>query len=224
MLADGSRRAAERIGGNAIEYAIQIKGQEVAMHDPRVKYGHGLGIAVSPTGADHMHSLHDSGYQTEEGIVGIKPLGVLEPLPFDDISKRKVHMVRQVMMWRQTYNLTGICYFHAWTPQQIAEIISAATGWNMSVLELWLAGERAYDMARAFDAREGFGPEEDRLPRRLMQPLPKGPVAGHAFTQQEFETALWQFYAIMEWDRATGAPTRAKLEDLDIGWVADLLE
>jgi hypothetical protein len=33
------------------------------MHDPRTKYGHALGVAVSPTGADHMHSVHDTAYQ-----------------------------------------------------------------------------------------------------------------------------------------------------------------
>ena len=224
VLAEGSRRAAEQIGGDAIRYALQIKGQEVAMHDPRVKYGHGLGIAVSPTGADHMHSLHDSNYQTDGGIADLKPLGVLEPLPFDDISTAKVRMVRQAMVWRQTYNLTGICYFHAWTPRQMSEIVAAATGWNTSVMELWLAGERAYDMARAFNAREGFGPEDDRLPPRLMEKLPEGPVAGKVYTEEQFRGSVAKFYELMGWDPRTAAPTRAKLEDLDVGWVADLLE
>ncbi len=224
ILAEGSRRAAEQIGGEAPDYSMSIKGQEVAMHDPRVKYGHGLGIAVSPTGADHMHSVHDSGYQTEEGIVDLKPLGVLDPLPFDDISTDKVRMVRQAMMWRVTYNLTGICYFHAWTPQQTKELINAATGWNTSVLEIWLAGERAYDMARAFNAREGFGPQDDALPERLMKALPEGPVAGQVYSEKEFAHALKTFYAMMGWDPDTAAPTREKLEALDIGWVADLLE
>lgn len=223
-LADGSRAAAQRIGGKALDYAVQIKGQEVAMHDPRVKYGHGLGIAVSPTGADHMHSLHDSGYQTEAGIAGLKPLGVLQPLPFDDLSTAKAHMVRQVMMWRVTYNLTGICYFHGWSAEQIRELIAAATGWNTSIMEIWLAGERAYDMARAFNYREGFGPEDDMLPARLFEKLPEGPVAGKVYTKEQFLTARNRFYEMMGWDADTAAPSRAKLENLDIGWVADLLD
>ncbi|MEA3406709.1 MAG: aldehyde ferredoxin oxidoreductase family protein [Chloroflexota bacterium] len=224
LLAEGSRRAAEQIGGEASNYSMNIKGQEVAMHDPRVKYGHGLGIAVSPTGADHMHSVHDSGYQTEEGIADLKPLGVLDPLPFDDISTDKVRMVHQAMIWRVSYNLTGICYFHAWTPEQTKELINAATGWNTSVLEIWLAAERAYDMARVFNAREGFGPEDDMLPDRLMEPLPEGPVAGKVYTKEEFLQARNKFYAMMDWDPETAAPTREKLEALDIAWVADLIE
>ena len=224
VLAEGSRRAAQQIGGEAINYAMQIKGQEIAMHDPRVKYGHGLGIALSPTGADHMHSVHDSAYQTDGGIAGLKPLGILAPLPFDDLSLDKVRMVRQAMMWRVTYNLTGICYFHFWTPQQVSDMIAAITGWNTSVMEIWLAGERAYDMARAFNAREGFGPEDDVLPSRLMQPLSEGPMAGEVYSKEEFIWARDKFYELMVWDQETACPTRAKLEDLGIGWVADLLD
>ncbi|HUV93652.1 MAG TPA: aldehyde ferredoxin oxidoreductase family protein [Anaerolineae bacterium] len=224
VLAEGSRGAAERIGGGAINYAIQIKGQEVAMHDPRVKYGHGLGIAVSPTGSDHMHSVHDSGYQTQGGIAQLEPFGILEPLPFDDLSTEKVRMVRYAMMWRVLDNLLGTCMFQAWTPQQETEMVAAITGWNTSVMELWLAAERAYDMARAFNAREGFGPEDDLLPRRFTQHFRKGPAAGQAPTAEGFRAALLKFYGMMGWDPQTAAPTRAKLEDLGIGWVADLVE
>ena len=224
VLAEGSRRAAERIGGGAINYAIQIKGQEVAMHDPRVKYGHGLGIAVSPTGSDHMHSVHDSGYQTQGGIAQLEPFGILEPLPFHDLSTDKVRMVRYAMMWRVLDNLLGTCMFQAWTPQQETEMVAAITGWNTSVMELWLAAERAYDMARAFNAREGFGPEDDMLPHRFTQHFRKGPAAGQAPAAEEFRTALLKFYGMMGWDPETGAPTRSKQEDLGVGWVADLVE
>ena len=224
LLAQGSRRAAQQIGGDALDYAVQIKGQEVAMHDPRAKYGHGLGISVSPTGADHMHSVHDSAYQTEGGIANLKPFGILEPLPYDDLSTDKARMVRYAMLWRVLDNLTGFCMFQAWTPQQKADIIGAATGWNTSIMELWRAAERAYDMARAFNAREGFGPEDDLLHRRFFKPVPKGPKSDKAPTEEQFRMALHDFYGLMGWDPETAAPTRAKLEDLDLAWVADLLE
>jgi aldehyde:ferredoxin oxidoreductase len=75
LLAQGSYRAALAIGGDALDYAVQIKGQEVAMHDPRTKYGHGLGIAASPTGADHMNSMHDTAYSSTAGIAPCSPWG-----------------------------------------------------------------------------------------------------------------------------------------------------
>lgn len=224
VLAEGSRLAAEKIGPEAAPYAMQIKGQEIAMHDPRVKYGHGLGIAASPTGADHMHSVHDSGYQTDAGIADLKPFGILEPLPYDDLSLAKARMVRYAMMWRTTYNLTGICMFQPWTTAQTRDLITAVTGWNTSVMELWRAGERAYNLARAFNAREGFGPEQDKLPKRFFEAFREGPIAGKTFDEETFKSAMAAMYAMAGWDPETAAPTRAKLEDLDIGWVADLLE
>jgi len=223
LLADGSRRAAERIGGEALEYAVQIKGQEVAMHDPRVKYGHGIGIATSPTGADHMNSVHDNGFQTVGGIYDLKPLGVLEPLPYDDLSVAKMAMLRRAIVWRIQYNLTGICMFQAWTPGQVAELVGSITGWNTSVMEIWLASERALNMARAFNAREGFGLEDDLIHPRFTRPLPSGPVAGKGFTVEQFKEAMATYYRLMGWDSTTAAPTRAKLQELDLAWVADEL-
>ncbi len=224
VLADGSMRAAKALGKDSISFAIQVKGQEMAMHDPRVKFGHGLGVAVSPTGADHMHNVHDNGYTTDGGIEDLKAFGVLEPLPWDDLSTDKVRMVRYGMLWRVFDNLAGFCMFQAWTPKQKADLIAAATGWNTSVLELFEAAERAYDMARAFNALQGIGPEEDRLPTRIHTPVPEGPAAGIAPTQEAMDGAVQKFYAQMGWDPATGAPTRARLEELGIGWIADLLE
>ena len=224
LLSHGSRYAAQQVGQGSLAWSVQIKGQEVAMHDPRVKYGHGLGIAVSPTGADHMHSVHDSGYTTDGGIHDLKPLGVLHPLPKDDLSAEKARMVRRAMMWRVLDNLTGICMFQAWPAQKKAEIIEAATGWNTSVLELWQAAERAYDMARAFNAREGFGPADDDLPPRMYEHFAEGPAAGQAPTREQFAAAKQAFYAYMGWDPATAAPTRARLEELDVPWVAEMLE
>jgi aldehyde:ferredoxin oxidoreductase len=224
LLADGSKRAAEVIGGGATELAMHVKGQEMAMHDPRIKFGHGIGVAVSPTGADHMHNVHDNAYTTEGGIEDLKTFGVLDPLPYTDLSAAKVTMVRYGTLWRVVDNLTGMCMFHSWTPQQKVDIIRAVTGWNTSVLELFRAAERAYDMARAFNALQGLGPESDRLPTRLLSPVPAGPASETAPTQEQMDKAISMFYAQMGWDPATGAPTRTRLEELGVSWVADLLE
>jgi len=223
LLAEGSLRAAKKIGRGAERFAIQIKGQEVAMHDPRVKYGHGLGIGVSPTGADHMHSAHDSGYTTQGGIEALEPFGIIEPLPWDDLSADKARMMRYAIISRVLDNLTGMCMFQMWSPQQKADIIRAATGWETGISDLWLAAERAYDMARAFNAREGFGPEDDMMPPRFYEAMREGPVAGKAPSEEQYRAALAAFYGMMGWDATTGAPTRGKLMDLGITWVADAI-
>ena len=62
LLAEGTLRAAKKIGKGAEQYAIQVKGQELPMHEPRLKTVLGVGYALSPTGADHCHNVHDSGF------------------------------------------------------------------------------------------------------------------------------------------------------------------
>ncbi|NLX43640.1 MAG: aldehyde ferredoxin oxidoreductase, partial [Chloroflexi bacterium] len=61
LLAEDMATVAERIGGDAWTYAVHTKGQAYPMHEPRLKRGLAIGYAVSPTGADHCHSLHDTG-------------------------------------------------------------------------------------------------------------------------------------------------------------------
>ena len=57
-LAEGSVRAAEKLGGK--EYLTAVRGQELAMHDPRQRTEYGkqvrVSYATSPTGGDHMNS------------------------------------------------------------------------------------------------------------------------------------------------------------------------
>ncbi|MHC1578181.1 MAG: aldehyde ferredoxin oxidoreductase family protein, partial [Dehalococcoidia bacterium] len=85
LLAEGVARAAERIGGEAEEFALHVKKQEVPMHEPRWKQGMGLGYAVSPTGADHVHNIHDNQFAAYgAGLEMVKPFGILEPLPMAD--------------------------------------------------------------------------------------------------------------------------------------------
>ena len=62
------------------------------------------------------------------------------------------------------------------------------------------------------------------MPKRLFETLPAGPVADKVYSREEFAIAMAQLYGIMGWDAATGAPTRAKLEELDLAWVADQLD
>ncbi|MFO7172166.1 MAG: aldehyde ferredoxin oxidoreductase C-terminal domain-containing protein, partial [Bacillota bacterium] len=64
LLAEGVARAARELGPEAEAFALHVKGQEIPMHEPRVKHALGVGYAVSPTGADHMHNMHDTAYAT----------------------------------------------------------------------------------------------------------------------------------------------------------------
>ncbi len=225
-LAEGVKRAAEMTGPEAQRYALQAKGQEIPMHEPRWKQGLGVGYALSPTGADHCHNLHDSIYTKENrALREIRALGILEPLPVDDLSPAKVRLLLYVTDWQILANSLGLCAFLPYDFHQLRDMTNAVTGWNTSLWELLKVGERGHALARAFNAREGLTPEDDRLPRRFFSPLGADTPAleGVAIEEERFKAALITYYGMAGWDPATGIPTRERLEELDIGWVAEEL-
>ncbi len=226
LLAEGTRRAAERMGPEAQRYALEVKGQAIPMHEPRWKQGLGVGYALSPTGADHCHNLHDSMYTKENrDMRQIRALGILEPLPVDDLSPAKVRLLLYVTNWQILINSLGLCMFLPYDFHQVRDILNAATGWNTSLWELLKAGERGQALARAFDIREGLTSDDDRLPRRFFEPLGPGTLSreGVALQEGKVKEAISTYYAMAGWDASTGIPTWGKLEELDLGWVAEML-
>ena len=223
LLGEGSLRAARAIGRGSELYAMQAKGQEVPMHEPRVKFALGLGYAVSPTGADHNHNFHDSDYQTPEGMAPVEPFGLLDPLPYSDLGPSKVRLATIEIPWNTLSNVLGMCAFvlSIFDRPKVVALVKAVTGWDTSLYELLKAGERAYDMGRVFNAREGFTPEDDRIPRRFFEAFAEGPSAGNALPPDGFEEARVTFYRMMGWDEASGAPADWKLHELGLGWLAE---
>jgi aldehyde:ferredoxin oxidoreductase len=224
LLAEGSLRAARRIGRDTERYAMQVKGQEIPMHEPRIKFGLGLGYAVSPTGADHVHNIHDTSYAREGGAIqGVRSLGILHPIPADDLGPDKVRLVKYLIDWQVMLNCAGVCTFMPYGFGQLRDLVRGVTGWNTTVLELMKGGERALAMARAFNYREGFSAKDDVPHWRFSTAFESGPTAGVRVPAGDVEAALELYYGMNGWDRQTGAPTSGTLDELGLHWVADLL-
>ncbi len=223
LLAEGSLRAAKRIGRETERYAMQVKGQEFPMHEPRIKFAHDLGYATSPTGADHMHNIHDGGYSSEGGIQGVRSLGILEPMPFDYLGPEKVRLAKYHIDWQVFWNCLGLCMFMPYSREQMRDVVQGVTGWNSSIFELMKAGERALALARAFNYREGFTAQDDVAHWRFSTPFESGPKQGTKVPAEDIAQALDLYYEMRGWDKETGAPTTGKLHELGIGWVAELL-
>jgi aldehyde:ferredoxin oxidoreductase len=230
VLAHGARRAAEIIGGDAPYFAMHVKGQELSMHDPRGKVGVGLGFAISDTGADHLTAFHDTLFQNPAGVpfLGAMPLGLTEALDARDLSHKKVAQYALLENWSSAEKVVGLCYFGP-APrsfiqiEQVLQAVQAATGWQVSLADMLLWGERATNLARAFNVRVGISRQDDTLPERLFQPLAGGALTGVAISRPDFERAMTELYGVKGWDPATGAPTRPRLRQLQIEWVADCL-
>lgn len=224
LLAEGTKRAAEKIGGRAPELAMHVRGQEIPMHEPRLKYALGIGYALSPTGADHCHNIHDTLYEKRENraMQELYGLGVLDPLPSDDLSPEKIHMFWTVTNLRTFYNVAVMCQFVPWSVIQLEELARAVTGWNVTAAEMLLAGERANTLARIFNLREGLKSEEEALPKRFFQPFSSGPLKGRAARPEDWAKAKLQAYRMAGWDER-GVPSRECLGRLGIGWAAEML-
>ena len=225
LLAEGVKRAAEKIGKGAERFAVHVKGQEVPMHDPRLKRGFGLGYAVSPTGAEHMDNLNDmyitNVHDLEEVVV---PLGILEPIPLEDLGPKKVRALIYVVNSKTLDNCLLLCYIAPWTYNYIqkTEMIRAVTGWKTTMWELMKVGERTLNMARVFNVREGFTKNDDWLPERFFHPKTSGALSETAVDPTKLEKARSTYYEMMGWDE-NGVPKRAKLQELDVAWAAQML-
>ncbi|MDE3092044.1 MAG: aldehyde ferredoxin oxidoreductase C-terminal domain-containing protein, partial [Chloroflexota bacterium] len=230
LLADGTRRAAEKIGGDAPYFAMQVKGQELPMHDPRGKVGVGLGYAISEIGADHLTAPHDPLLANPDSMSfkAAASLGIAA-VPPRDLSDRKAKNYAISENWTSAEKVIGLCFFGP-APRsfiQVDEVVNAvraASGWDVSAQDILRIGERATNLARAFNVREGFTRKDDTLPDRLFSPLENGALAGVALSKAEFEQTMTTLYRLKGWDPETGAPSRERLRALDIEWVADLLE
>ncbi len=224
LLAQGYDACIEAWGGEARQYAIEVKGQPFPMHEPRAKFALGLGYAVSPTGADHVHNIHDTGFTTEVGMGGVHPFGVLKPLPAEDLSPAKVRLMKYVSEWSLVKNMLGMCLFLPYNPNATVDIIRAVTGWETSAFEIMKAGERGMAMARAFNVREGFTAKDDYMPDRFFEPFSDGPLEGVGHKRHIFRAALETYYGISGWDPVLAAPTRGKYQELGLDWVVEDLE
>jgi aldehyde:ferredoxin oxidoreductase len=108
--------------------------------------------------------------------------------------------------------------------EDVVKIINAATGWDMCLTDLLKIGERATNLARIFNLREGLKPKDDRLPERIFMPSEAGALAGLGIDHAEFERAMRDLYVLKDWNLETGMPSRQRLTDLDIAWASDLIE
>ncbi len=221
ILADGVKAAAEKIGKGADKYAMHIKGLELPGYDVRGAKAHGLNYATAYTGADH-----NRGYAFQE-IFGV-------PFPYE-VDRLAVEGKGKLTKWNQdvrcaTCDAPTMCAFlldiavpHMAT-QNTAALMEAATGLKYTPEEIQKVGERINNLARAFNVREGFTRADDTLPERLMsEPLKAGGSKGEVISKEDLKLMLDEYYSERGWDPKTGAPTREKLLELGLEYVADQL-
>lgn len=227
ILAGGVRIAAQKFGKGADYYAIHVKGLETSAQDPRAQQSMGLAHITSTRGADHLKgfpTIDETGYVKE----AIERYGE-QYLPeiVDGLAmKYKAMVVKDGEELGAIADSAITCKFTTHFPPcyywpELARGLSLATGMPLDVAELKKIGERIYNLQRCFCVREGISRKDDTQPKRLLTEKGTGRAKGHVVYQ---EPMLEEYYELRRWDKETGWPTRAKLEDLDLKDVADELE
>ena len=214
ILAEGSRKAAEKIGGEASQYAVHVKGMEVPMHDPRAFHGLGLSYAVGIRGACHTNDLT---YSIEQGIVCWPDAGI--PGGYEQKSSvGKAQMVVASQNLGQVVNSASLCYLlmSVITPQEFVDLISAASGFDYTLEELLQNGERIWMLKRGLSNMMGITAADDTLPKQVLTSPPDGPAVGSV---PDLDMMLKEFYELRSLD-SNGKPEKAKLQSLELADLA----
>ena len=225
LLAEGSARAASQFGSAAEDSVVAVKGVELPAHMPQVKRSLALIYAVNPFGADHESVEHDDSHQNYPERFA--HLGLTNPQPTDVLNKVKVQYAYRTQCLYALMDTLNICHFvygpswQLYDTRQLVEVVQAITGWDVDIEELLRVGERRLNMQRAFNAINGADRSLDTLPKRLYEPLLGGASEGMTVAEGEVEKALDQYFALAGWDTDSGNPTRTRLEELNLAWVAE---
>jgi aldehyde:ferredoxin oxidoreductase len=235
-LAEGTRRAAERIGTGAERYAMQVKGLELPRQEPRFAKGFGLGHATSNRGADHLYGLPAIDLAGAWDVA--KRLFAPEIVPdlMDPANEAyKADMLVYGEHFCAVTDSLGICKFSTieeWSlfPEDLAPGVSALWGRPVTAEDLLLIGERIVNLERLYNLRLGFSRRDDRLPERFtterapLYEYEEDEATGEMIRSAEpvryglienFDAMLDRYYALRGWT-ADGAPTPATLERIGL--------
>jgi aldehyde:ferredoxin oxidoreductase len=212
VLADGVKVAAERIGRGAERFAIHIHGQEPGYHDAKLCPSRGTAYVADPTPGRH----------TAGGAATAEFGRATAPQPGIDLPKIERYQYtgkgEVQAAWsnhKQIVETSGLCLMPANWGYRLEQFIAAVSGWDFTVEELLLTGERIQTLRHAFNVREGLRPADFKLPDRLIgkPPLTAGPTAGVTI---DIDTLVREYYEAMAWDATTGVPSRDRLQKLGL--------
>jgi aldehyde:ferredoxin oxidoreductase len=218
ILADGIKRASQKIGKGAEQFAMHLGGQELPMHDPRNTPGYGTTYCADATPARHMQG--GSAYLESGFVIPGVPFKQLEKYTYT--GKGDVH--RYMSNLTHIVNVTGLCYFAVWVYgiEMIPQFMKHATGKDYTLEDLLVIGERIANLRMAFNIREGVKFSDWKVPGRMIgnPPLKTGPLKDIII---DLNTLTGEYCEKMGWDPQTGKPSQKKLEELGLEKVSKQL-
>ncbi|MBA7469988.1 hypothetical protein GH157_02745 [archaeon] len=208
VLAEGVKRASEKVGGEAAKAAIYtMKGNTPRGHDHRTRWAEMFDTCVSNTSTIETHmSAMGPGAQGPENPMEVST----------EVARTKGLM--------QLEDSVGTCRFNTrMNNVYISEAVAAATGWDFTAEEGKRVGLRAVNLMRAYNLRVGIGAEYDRPSTRYGSTPVDGPTVGISILPH-WDAMLRNYYGLMGWDTETGIPLPETLEELGLGHVVKDME
>ncbi|TLN23470.1 hypothetical protein FDZ74_03905, partial [bacterium] len=235
LLAEGTRQAAQAIGGDASAYAMQVKGVELPRQEPRISKAFGLGHAVGNRGADHLYGLPTIDLAGNWDVAKrLFPASILPQLMDMADETYKADVLVYGEHFCAIADSFGLCKFstaetYVVEPDDIAAGLSSL-GFACSGQELLEAGERIVNLERLYNVRHHFSRADDCLPARFInEPLEVyqytlSPGAQEATRSaspitvgriHDFDAMLDRYYQLRGWS-PDGIPTAETLQRLGI--------
>ncbi|MCU0844798.1 MAG: aldehyde ferredoxin oxidoreductase family protein [Spirochaetes bacterium] len=217
-LAEGSLNAARKIGKDAVDSVVHVKGLDLPMHDPRGFHGMGLAYMMSNRGACH---LQHAALATEQGMASWPQLFDMKDDYNGQISDEKAVLIYNSENYGILGNSLSICHYliYVLQPETIRDAFNAITGFNLSFKDLLEAGMRDWTLKRGINNLMGVTSRDDVLPRRVLTPLTDGAAAGSV---PDMKRLLSEYYALRGLDER-GFPREEKLAELGLPELRSML-
>lgn len=211
VLADGSLRAAKQIGKGSEDFAIHVKGQELALHDPRAFFSWAVAYATAHRGACHILAPT---YWIERGLT-FPELGYEKQLDRFAVEGKGA-WVKVFQDFCEVLESLVMCKFSLYgnvRANHVLDLINLTTGWDMDLKEMLQIGERGFNLKRMINVRLGVTAKDDTLPKRLLtEPTMEGGAQGRI---PPLDPMLKEYYFERGWDE-NGIPTELTLKKLGL--------
>ena len=220
FLADGVKRASEKLGKGSEAFALHIKGQDT-LDGIRISKGWAFGIVTAPCAGRHLrgavHSLRPEAFLSYDGV------------------PNRVFLQEQ---FKSILDMTGICLYNhgilSWetnyeeknAAELLAKITSSTTGIDLSTEKFMQIGRQVHNIEKAFNTlHAGFKRKDDFPPQRYWnEPVKSGPYKGEGIDHEKWEKMLDEYYELHGWNKQTSWQTRECLENLNLRQVIDKLD
>lgn len=221
LLAEGIQLAAKKFGKGSEKFAYHVKGGRMEI-DPRTGWATALSHATSTRGADHL-----------KGMPLSNAFGVWKGVPYEFTDDSTTEYKAEAVIFFENLDAVidsiGLCKNDTWSQsaecpglREFAELLSAATGRKFTAKKLLQAGERIYNVERAYNAREGLTREDDTFPEKFFTEPIETKIK--VVDKDIFERLKDEYYKLRGWDVKTGDPTKTKLDELGLNYIADDLK